>query len=218
MLGKQQQFCRWLCLVLGLAAALLAAAAQSRFAAVCGQVRDDTVRLHIVAASDTVADQSLKLQVRDAVLRHAARLCRPARTQAQARQILAASLPQLGRTVQAVLTRAGRPMPVHLAMERTYFATAHYPGATLPAGTYDALRIVLGKGRGHNWWCCLYPELCLAAAGRYARQSENAIVTAGGYEVRFAVVEWWQKWFAENKESTPLPPGNHPARPGIHWA
>ena len=86
---RNRNFCRWVCLAAGLAAAFWAAGQQSRFAAVCGQVRDDTVRLHIVAASDTVADQSLKLLVRDAGLRQADGLCRRAESQTRARQILA---------------------------------------------------------------------------------------------------------------------------------
>lgn len=191
---ENKDLCRWLSLVLGLAMACTWAAQQMRFAAVCDQVREDTLRLHIVAASNTVADQSLKLKVRDAILVETARICHTADTQQEARNRVAVGLPQLARTAAGVLARAGHPLPVKAEMEHQYFTTTHYTSRTLPAGSYDALRITLGEGEGHNWWCCLYPTLCLSAAGaQYQDDAENAVVTAGGFEIRFALVEWWQR-------------------------
>ncbi len=191
---RNEDLCRWFSLVLGLVMAFTWAAGQNQFAAVCHQVRKDTLRLHIVAPSDTVQDQSLKLRVRDAILQETARLCKNAPDQEAAKEIVAASLPQIAHTAGRVLSMEGRPMVVKAEMENGYFTTAHYSGATLPAGSYDALRITLGEGKGHNWWCCLYPALCLSAAtASYAEESENAVVTSGGFEVRFALVEWWEK-------------------------
>ena len=191
---KWEDLCRWLSLALGLVMAFTWAAGQQHFAAVCGQVRADSLRLHIVAAGDTVAQQSLKLRVRDAVLAESRRLCAGARTQAEARQRLACQLPAIRAAVRRVLTAAGQPMPIRAELTQGWFATSRYPGRTLPAGQYTALRITLGAGRGHNWWCCLYPSLCLSAAGsRYDTPAENELVTAGGYTVRFALVEWWEK-------------------------
>ncbi len=192
VLITKDTFCRWLSLVLGLVITFTWAASQSRFAQVCGQVRQDTLRLHIVASSDTVADQSLKLRVRDAVLEQAGKLCADAPNQTVAKEILAHNLPMLERTAGRVLVRAGQPMPVKAEMENSYFATTHYTHNTLPAGTYDAVRITLGKGNGHNWWCCLYPALCISAASEYEQEEENAVVSSGKYEIRFALVEWWQ--------------------------
>lgn len=183
-------------LPLGLALALgltAAGAGMGRFADTCAAVRADTLRLHIVAASNTVWDQTLKLRVRDAVLAEAAQLCAQAKTEPQAKAILTQNLPALVRTAEAVLARAGDAQAVSAQMERGYFSTAHYRDAALPAGTYDAVRITLGAGAGHNWWCCLYPSLCLAASGaRYDTPAENALVL-GGCEVRLAAVEWWEK-------------------------
>lgn len=201
-MDRNEDLCRWLSLALGLVLAFAWAAKQNQFAAVCNQVREDTLRLHIVAASDTVADQSLKLRVRDAVLQETARLCQNAPNQETAKETLAVSLPQITQTAERALSMAGRPMAVKAEMETGYFTTSHYPGATLPAGRYDALRITLGEGNGHNWWCCLYPALCLSAASAtYAEESENIVVTAGGFEVRFALVEWWEK-ITNKKEKT----------------
>lgn len=193
-MDRNEDLCRWLSLALGLVLAFAWAAKQNQFAAVCDQVREDTLRLHIVASSDTVADQSLKLRVRDAVLQETARLCKNAPNQEAAKEILSGNLSQITHVAGRILSMAGRPMVVKAEMETGYFTTSHYPGATLPAGSYDALRITLGEGNGHNWWCCLYPTLCLSAAtATYAEESENTVVTAGGFEVRFALVEWWEK-------------------------
>lgn len=192
VLDKKEAFCRWVSLALGFVIACTWAASQSRFAQVCNQVRQDTVRLHIVAASDTVEDQSVKLRVRNAILQQTQELCANARSQAQAKEILAQNLPLLKRTAGRVLVKNGHPIPVKAEMETSYFTTTHYTSSTLPAGTYDALRITLGEGKGHNWWCCLYPTMCLSAASGYEQEAENAVVSSGKYEIRFALVEWWQ--------------------------
>ncbi len=200
-MDRNEDFSRWLSLALGLVLAFVWTVRQNQFAAVCNQVRADTLRLHIVAASDTVADQSLKLRVRDAVLQETARLCKNAPNQETAKEILAGNLPQITYTAGRVLSMVGRPMAVKAEMENGYFTTSHYPSVTLPAGSYDALRITLGEGNGHNWWCCLYPALCLSAAtAAYAEKSENTVVTAGGFEVRFALVEWWEKLQIKKKK------------------
>lgn len=199
-MAKREGFYLWLSLVIGLVFTCTWAQQQSRFAAVCDAVRADTLRLHIVASGNTVAEQSLKLRVRDAILEETQRLCSSAPDQETAREILSRSLPQLTRTAQQVLAREGHPMAVRAEMEQSYFTTAHYAQKTLPAGEYDAVRITLGSGSGHNWWCCLYPSLCLSASAGYETPAENAVVTDGGYEIRFALVEWWQKhWVRKNK-------------------
>lgn len=186
---------RLLSMVLGfcLAVALTASAGRmADFSAACAEVRGDTVRLHIRAASNSVEDQALKLRVRDAVVRQAAGICAAAKTQAQAEAALRQNLTLLVRTAQRVLAAAGHPQRVAVRMERAFFHTSHYAGATLPAGEYEALRITLGAGAGHNWWCCLYPSLCLAASGaHYETPRENALIV-GDYEVRFAAVELWE--------------------------
>ncbi len=197
LLFRNRRFAGCFSLALGfcLAVALTAGAARmADFADTCAAVRSDTVRLHIRAASDTVEDQTLKLAVRDAVVRQAARLCAAAENEAQAEAALRQNLLTLAWTARCVLGSRHAPQAVGVSMQREYFGTARYADATLPAGEYTALRITLGGGRGHNWWCCLYPSLCLAASGaHYARPAENALVT-GKYEVRFAAVDLWEKY------------------------
>lgn len=193
--GLTRRRCAALSLALGflLALGVTAAAGQAAFARTCAAVRADTLRLHIVAASDTVLDQTLKLRVRDAVVAQAAALCAGCETPAQARAAFLQGLPALTARVRQLLADAGRPQPVTVCLETAWFATGHYGACTLPPGQYEALRITLGGGAGHNWWCCLYPALCLSASGAgYDTPAENALVT-GGYEIRFAALEWWQR-------------------------
>jgi stage II sporulation protein R len=184
----------YISLVLGFCLAFgFSAAGFCRFSATCAEVRADTLRLHIVAASDSVSDQSVKLRVRDAIVAAAGRLCADAADKAQAQKILQDNLPLLVHIAQYTMAQAGCPQAATAQLENAYFSTMRYTKDTLPAGRYDAVRIRLGRGAGHNWWCCLYPSLCLSASGaHYEKPAENALVT-GKYEIRFAAVEWWEK-------------------------
>lgn len=182
---------------LGLCLAVLLTQAAGRqaeqFSAACAAVRADTLRLHIRAASDSVADQTAKLRVRDAVLELTERLYGGAATQAEAKAVAARSLPRIALAASHALWRMGgaetaKTVSVYLANE--YFTVKQYGEYTLPAGYYDALCIRIGSGRGQNWWCCLYPQLCLVACSGYAAPDEQALVV-GEYEVRFRLAEWW---------------------------
>ena len=161
------------------------------------RVRADTVRLHILANSDTWDDQLLKLQVRDAVLEQVTAATQYAETKQQAVQTLRTAMPDLQRTAQRTLRHAGSSQQVQCRLEEIPFAARRYSGFWLPAGTYTALRIELGSAQGHNWFCVLYPALCVGSSeARYADTEENALVF-GGYQVRFALLDTarsvWQK-------------------------
>lgn len=187
-----------------LACALAAAALLSlgRFAAVCGEIRSEVVRLHILANSDSGADQELKLRVRDAVLTAADGLLDGVSDTEQALVTVRDALPALQQTAQACVYENGADYAVTAALEETYFTTRTYESGTLPAGWYQALRITIGAGEGHNWWCVVYPPLCLSAASDPAQLSDvldgeacDAVEHAGEYEIRFKVVEWLEGWF-----------------------
>lgn len=186
-----------LSLVLGLclSAALTAAGVCSavRCARVCAEVRQDTLRLHIRADSDTIRDQTVKLRVRDAVLRLLGQLYDGASNRAQAERITAENLPRIEAAAQKVLAAWGCRTAVRARLTDDSFARMRYGAVTLPAGTYRALRVELGSARGHNWWCCLYPQFCLAASGAHYEKPEENALTAGRYEVRFAAADWWKK-------------------------
>ena len=138
-------------------------------AALAGQV----IRLHVIANSDSPADQELKLQVRDAVLAQA-ELCYPEGADLEtARTALESHMGDLAQAGQEAVRAAGCCYPVTAALERCWFPTKAYGGFALPAGEYAALRVVIGEGAGENWWCVAFPPLCLEAA--------SAAETAAGY-------------------------------------
>ena len=189
---------RRICLEVALAAALLcslaAGASFARFQAVCRQVRADTLRLHIVANSDSAQDQALKLRVRDSMLQEVSALFEKVPDQAQAVQTARRQLPRLQAAAERAVRENGSRQQVRVRLVRMRFPTTHYEGFSLPAGEYDALRIELGKAAGHNWFCVLYPGLCLPSAecAAYPKQAENRLITEK-CEVRLALLDWLQK-------------------------
>lgn len=151
----------------------------------------DTLRLHIRAGSDSVADQSAKLHVRDAVLAYLDAAC-PAQSKPEALTWAAQHLFELQLTARHALAKLGLRAPVRVQLVNMYFPTRRYGSGALPAGRYDAVRIELGSGAGRNWWCVLYPGLCRAACGGYALPAENDLV-CGDYVLRLRFVEWLQQ-------------------------
>ncbi len=163
-------------------------------------VYDDTLRLHIRAASDSAEDQALKLLVRDRLTGVAASLTKDASDAGQAADIMREHLALVCEQAQAVLRENGCDAGVAAAVKKEYFNTRSYPSSggvlTLPAGKYTALVVTIGEGSGHNWWCVLYPSLCLpAAAGEdqckalsLYTESEQQLVL-GEYRLKFWLLE-----------------------------
>ena len=165
---------------LGLALTLVLTALADWHQRTAARVRADTIRLHILANSDTWDDQLLKLQVRDAVLA----AIPEAVTRADTPQQAAAALQN---AADNALHRAHSAQTACLRLERFAFAARDYGGFALPGGEYTALRIELGGAQGRNWFCVLYPALCLSGAqSDYPTKAENTLVF-GRYEVRWAV-------------------------------
>jgi len=119
------------------------------------------IRLHVIANSDAPVDQVTKLRVRDRIIKVTEPLLLRVEDPKRARRIIKKNLPLLERTVRRELIRRGRPMRVKVQLGQFLFPQRAYPFGLLPAGKYQGLRVTLGKGRGHNWWCVLYPPLCL---------------------------------------------------------
>lgn len=169
------------------------------FAAECAQVRQDVLRLHILANSDTEEDQALKLKVRDRILREAGQVFETPETLDDAKEAAAKNLDEVRRIAQDEVNANGYSYEVNAEIVNMYFTTRQYEEFTLPAGMYDAVRITIGEAEGKNWWCVLYPPLCLPAAQpkeeleQSLTQEEADLVTRNPqYEVRFAVVEWFE--------------------------
>lgn len=158
-----------------LAAALVAAALTMTVTALQQEqaaLAEKLIRLHVVANSDSEMDQQLKLQVRDAVLNKAEQVVQYAEDPAAALQ---AALPLLKETAETCLRKCGSTQAAEVSLKYERFPTRAYETFSLPAGVYPSLRIVLGEGKGHNWWCVVFPSVCLRAVS----QVEAAAVSAG---------------------------------------
>ena len=172
---------------LGLLLSMVLTVVAAQRGKVAAQVRADTIRLHVLANSDTLEDQLLKLEVRDAILQALPATVTAAATPQQAAQALRTALPQLQRAANLALHQAHSAQRAAVRLETADFAARAYGSFALPGGAYTALRVELGDAQGHNWFCVLYPALCVAGAtAEYPTPQENALVF-GRYEVRFAL-------------------------------
>ena len=161
------------------------------------------IRLHVIANSDSDADQTLKLCVRDAVLCRAEEILRQSADMTEARARLRDSLPDIGDAAAQELAAQGSGYSVSVALEDTEFPRKTYDGFALPAGEYLALRVVIGAGEGRNWWCVVYPPLCTAAACELEGVALEGGMTAddlslmtgenAGYVLRFRSLELWER-------------------------
>ena len=166
------------------------------------QLADKVVRLHILANSDSEEDQALKLRVRDRVLERATELLEQTGDRREAADVLQSHLPELERIAAEEISDCGYEYDVTAEMANTMFPTKEYDGFTLPAGEYLALRIIIGEGNGHNWWCVVFPPLCTTAAADVPAsalaagfdEEEVALVTEEneGYVLKFKAMEWWE--------------------------
>lgn len=164
------------------------------------QLASQVIRLHILANSDSEEDQALKLEVRDRVLETTSALL-AGETEPQAAAILLNQhLEDIAQTAAQEISAQGHDDRVEVRLEQTWFPTRQYQGISLPAGNYLALRVLIGAAEGHNWWCVVFPNLCLPAVSE--RALEASTLTPGqisllqeeetSYVFRFKALELWQ--------------------------
>ena len=151
------------------------------------------MRLHVIAVSDAPEEQACKLRVRDAVLDYLTPVMENVPDREAALALLHEDLEGIRRAAESA--SEGRLVQVSLGRER--YPVRQYAGFTLPAGEYESLRVTLGEGAGHNWWCIVFPPLCLQAVEgdslRSVMSRENSAIVCEeeGYELRFRIVELW---------------------------
>ena len=155
-------------------------------------IYDDTVRVHILAPSDSIEDQTLKLKIRDMLLEnYGSRL--HSSEHSEAWDEINNSLMEIQRDCEELIFNTGRDYSVSVQLVREWYSTRDYKSFTLPSGYYDSLKITLGEGAGQNWWCVMYPPLCLDAAisensSNYSEE-EYLLITKDGYRVKFKLLE-----------------------------
>lgn len=173
--------------------ALWAEATQVRLAS-------QVIRLHVLANSDSEEDQALKLEVRDRVLETTSALLTGETEPQAAAVLLDQHLDDIAQTAAQEISARGHDDRVEVRLEQTWFPTRQYQGISLPAGNYLALRVLIGAAEGHNWWCVVFPNLCLPAVSE--RALEASTLTPGqisllqeeetSYVFRFKALELWQ--------------------------
>ena len=160
-------------------------------------LENNLVRLHVVANSDEKTDQAIKLKVRDAVLRSMESDLKKVADPEQAKRYLKENLPKIEKAANETLYRLGCRERAAVTLCREAFEKRIYDTFSLPAGIYESLRVTIGEGKGHNWWCVAYPTLCIPAA---SREVEAVAADAGlseplrgamtgRYQVRFYLLD-----------------------------
>lgn len=160
---------------------------------------EELIRLHVVASSDEKEDQELKLRVRDAVTESLRADLEKIRDVQEARRYLQEKLPYIRNVAQSALGAWGCQDAVSVSLCREIFDRRVYDTFSLPAGVYDALRIVIGDGQGQNWWCVVFPTLCIpaasdgaaavAAGAGFPEGLSNTLTGEEGYELRFGILD-----------------------------
>lgn len=163
------------------------------------RLREELIRLHVVANSDSESDQYLKLRVRDAVTESLQEEMANIADTDQAKEYLREKLPQIQQIAVSTLRDLGCEDSVAVSLCRETFDTRHYETFSLPAGVYDALRIVIGEGKGQNWWCVVFPSLCLPAASEavedvaagagFPDALSESLTGKEEYEIRFGILD-----------------------------
>ncbi len=143
------------------------------------EIYDTVVRLHVLANSDSDADQALKLEVRDAVLQVTAPLLKDCTSQEEARRILEENTDRIVSASEEVIRAAGRTDSISILLDYEDYPERDYDSVCFPGGTYLSLRVCIGDADGKNWWCCLFPPLCLGASTVSSSDAEDAFISVG---------------------------------------
>ena len=172
-----------------------------------GEIYDDTLRLHILANSDTSEDQALKLEIRDRILRKYGALLKMGNSIAEAKESVELLLPEIESDAKLWISELGYDYDVNATLSVEWYETRKYESFTLPAGYYSSLRVIIGEGAGQNWWCVMYPPLCMEMASEYTPPDDGVIdyskeeielITAGKYQVKFKILEELSRTFAKS--------------------
>jgi len=176
---------------------------------ICDGLKQKIIRFHVIANSDSEQDQSLKLKVRDAVLEEMKPILEKSKSIEESREIIKLNKDKIKQIAEKVIKDYGKDYKVEIKLENAEFPTKQYGDIVLPAGEYEAVRIIIGDGGGKNWWCVMFPPLCFVDITHGTVPEENKkefeklleaeeykIIAEGeelDIKVKFKIVEWWQE-------------------------
>lgn len=161
-------------------------------------VRNKVLRLRVIANSDMLCDQRLKLAVRDGILDLSGDIFDGCEDIAEAEAMAQSRFGEFESAARGIIAANGFDYDVRLSLCRDRFPTRNYGGTVLPAGEYNTLRIEIGSAQGHNWWCVMFPMLCVPSSGQQGMEDilsdgELRVVEADGYDVRFKCAELYER-------------------------
>lgn len=178
------------------------------------EIAEKILRFHVRANSDSEEDQQLKLKVRDAVGELLGERMQTAADRDACETIICASMDEIRETAEQVIEEEGFGYDVSAQLAMVDFPVKTYGDYTFPAGTYEALELVIGEGEGHNWWCVMYPNMCFSGSvyevvDEEAEEALREVLTAeeyrevfsdGNYEVRFRYLSFLNEFMEKNAE------------------
>lgn len=166
-------------------------------------ISEKILRFHVLANSDSGEDQALKLKVRDAVGAYLSEPLKEAASLSESEKIVEENIPEIEQTAGEVIRAEGYDYEVSASLETCMFPEKTYGDYTFPAGEYEALRLVIGEGEGHNWWCVMYPNLCFSGSmyrvdevsgeklqANLTGEEYAAIIQSGDYKVQFQILKF----------------------------
>lgn len=175
-------------------------------------IYDNVVRLHVIANSDSEEDQSLKMKVRDELLEVVSDFVGECKNIDEATAVIEKNIEKIRQSALECIDKEGYEYNVDVILGKEEYPTKNYEGFCFPSGEYLSLRVIIGEGKGQNWWCVLFPPLCMSAASEEKRISaEEALINVGftseqykiitdsedaTYVVRFKILEAAQKVFS----------------------
>ena len=178
---------------------LLISAYVTPFIQTSERISDDVFRLHILANSDNEEDQQLKLKVRDAVLKKGQNVFTDCSSLEEIIASCESNIDLFEETATECIKENGYHYSVNAYVDKEYFNTREYEEITLPSGIYNALKIEIGEAKGHNWWCVMFPAICLSAVSdsemnNILDEEEIELINSDNkFEIRFKFVEIYEK-------------------------
>lgn len=169
------------------------------FAQTCEEVRKDVLRLHVIANSDSREDQQLKLKVRDALLETGKNIFDGSVTRENAEEMIKKEKEKLIEAAEKVIRENGFDYNAEITVTEEFFTTRTYEDVTLPAGKYMAVRVLIGESAGKNWWCVMFPPLCIPAAQPdinlfFSKDEVKLVESKPEYEIRFKIIEIYESF------------------------
>lgn len=164
-------------------------------------LKDNVIRLHILANSDSSEDQKLKLKVRDRILQDTQNIFRSDMSLDEMEKSISCSLSVIEEIAENEIIKNGYDYSVKAELVNMPFNDRTYGEITLPAGYYDALRITIGNAEGHNWWCMMYPSMCIPSSvdwdeynNVFSSEEIDMMKNPQNYRFKFKIAEIFEKF------------------------